>query len=716
VWGPFVRRHFASLAIVALAAMLGGYLYFVDSGRVSSGEADLRKRNLFKAFRRAEITELTIEDTGDVIRITKRTDDAGDTLYYLDGGEFADQSAVDKTLSVLEFATAERHVDGAVDRHAMGLDAPKTRVTLSMGALTFRLAIGAPAPAPAGAAYAEVLGEGLVVVARDVVTELTRPRDVYRSKTLVPYLSSSLSELRLDGAGGPRRLVIGGWGGWALVLDDRRIVRADREAIDRLLTSLADVRAEAFTTEADAAHALAATTDKLRMTMIPRDASHPRAVLDIGGRCPGHPEDVTAVRTEPAPRKPACVPKGVMDSLSIPVGRLLDLHLFSFRPDEMEEIALASDQQKLDLVRAGTGWHLRAPTEGNVDNEVGQGFARTLHDLTAEEIVAGKAAESVGLGTPRATAKITKAGAGDDAPSEVIELGSDVADGFVYARRQMDGAILRLTRDAARTLVPSGFALRSRKVIDEPAGHVGRISIEGTSVRQVLRRSGSGVWTLEEPKSLAIDPGLAADVAEALAQLRADRWVADRDDGSFGLAEPRAKYELELEGGVIRVETGRATSGGVFARRTDREGVFVLPKAAERTLETWAVDRSYFMVDPNDVRQIRIDRGADHLRLEPAGPGAPDAGAAAERFEIARRSIAEARAEGLVHPGAPHKEEGFARPLMTLTIVRASSTIVISIGRGDAFRDTNVFYARRDGIDATFAIAQSKLRPLFDLN
>jgi hypothetical protein len=53
---------------------------------------------------------------------------------------------------------------------------------------------------------------------------------------------------------------------------------------------------------------------------------------------------------------------------------------------------------------------------------------------------------------------------------------------------------------------------------------------------------------------------------------------------------------------------------------------------------------------------------------------------------------------------------------MTLTIVRASSTIVISIGRGDAFRDTNVFYARRDGIDATFAIAQSKLRPLFDLN
>ena len=716
MWGRFVRRHVVSVAIVVLTAVLATYLYFVDSGRVSSGEADLRKRNLFKAFRRADITELTIENDGDVIRITRRTDDAGDSLYYLDGGELADQSAVDKTLSVLEFATAERHLDETIDRHGMGLEAPKTRVTLSMGQLTFRLTIGAPAPAPAGAAYAEVLGEGRVVIARDVVTELTRPRDAYRSKTLVPYLSSNLSELRFDGAGGPRRFVIGRWGGWALVLDDGRNVRVDREALDRLLTSLADVRAEAFTTEADAARALSAATYKLRMTMIPRDASHPRAVLDIGGECPGHAEDVAALRSEPAPKKPACVPKGVMDSLSMPAARLVDLHLFSLRPDEMEEIALASDRQKLDVVRAGTGWHLRSPAEGIVDNEVGQGFARTLHDLTGEEIVAGKAPESVGLVSPRATAKITRVGAGDDAPSEVIELGSDMADGFVYARRQMDGALLRLTRDAARTLVPSGFALRSRKVIDEPVGHVGRISIEGTYVRQVLRRSGSGVWTLEEPKSFAVDPGLAADVAEALAQLRADRWVADGDDGSFGLAEPRAKYELELEGGVIRVETGRATSGGVFARRTDKEGVFVLPKAVERTLETWAVDRSYFMVDPTEVQQIRIDRGAHHLSLEPAGPGSPDAGAAAERFEIARRSIAEARAEGLVHPGAPRKGEGFDKPAMTLTIARASSPIVISIGRGDAFRDTNVFYVRRNGIDATFAIAQAKLRPLFDLD
>jgi hypothetical protein len=142
--------------------------------------------------------------------------------------------------------------------------------------------------------------------------------------------------------------------------------------------------------------------------------------------------------------------------------------------------------------------------------------------------------------------------------------------------------------------------------------------------------------------------------------------------------------------------------------------VFVLSQPTERTLETWAVDRSYFMIEPGDVHPIRIDRGRHHLTLEPAGPAARDAGGSSERFEVVRRALAEARTEGLVHLGAPHKEEGFDRPIVTLTMKGAPPTIV-SIGRGDVWRDTSVFYVRREGIDATFAIAQSKLRPIVDL-
>jgi hypothetical protein len=712
VWGGLLRRHVVSIAMAVLAVVLGGYLYFVDRDRVTTTESDARKRNLLRAFRRAEITEIVLEDPNDTVRIGRRTDDAGDAMYFLAGGELADQAAVDKLLSVLEFATAERRLEDGVDRHAMGLDSPKARVTVSMGALTYRLSIGGSAPTPAGASYAEVAGEGVVVVSRDLVTELTRSHSAYRGKTLVPYLSSSLSELRIEGGGAPRSFAFGSWG-WGVALEGGQKVRVDRDAWDRLLGSLADVRAEAFTTDADADRVLSAAPDKVRLTMTPRDKAQPRAVLELGGECPGHAEDAVAVRLEPAPRKAACVPKGVMDPLSMPVERLVDLHVSSMRPDEMEEIVLVAQNQKLELARSGTSWHLRAPSEGNVENDVGQAFARSLADLSAERVVTDKTPESVGLSAPRGTAKMTKAGAGDDAATETVEIGAESGE-FVYARRAADGAVLELTRDAALALVPSSFALRSRKVVDSPVAQVTRVSVETPSMHQVLHRSSTGFWTIEEPKSLAVDPGLANDLAEALAQLRADRWVADKDDGSFGFDKPRAKYQLELEGGTIRVETGRATSGGVFARRTDRDGVFVLPRASERALETWAVDRSYFMVEPGDVRQIRIDRAGRHVTLEPVRPGARDAGSA-ERFEVARRVLSEARAEGLVHPGEARSEEGFDKPLMTVTVTRGTSAIKIAIGRGDAWRDTNVFYARRDGVDGTFAIAQSKLRPLLDL-
>jgi len=702
-----------------LALSFGAYVYFVDSGRVTTGESDARKRNLFKAYRRGEISEIVIHSgagekaapkTEEEIRITRRTDDAGESLFYVDG-DLADQPAVDKLLGVLEFATPERQVDKALGRHDMGLDAPRLHVTVAMGSLKYRLDVGGPAPLPPGAAYAEVEGEGISVVPRDLVTELSRPRDAYRARTLIPYLSSSLAEISLEGAGGARKFVKGAWGGWAALFDGQK-VRVDRDAFDRVLASFADVRAESFTSEAEANQALAHADTKVRLTMVPIEGV--RAVLDIGGECPGHAEDVVAVRVEPGPTKTACVPKGVMDPLSIPTDKLVDRHLFSLRIDETEQIALVSGDKRLELARAGTGWHLSAPTEGTVDNDVGQGFARTLHDLTGEEIVPPASPDKLGLVPPRGTATLTKtggsegardAGAEKKASTETVELGTKTADGEVYARRLLDGAVLKLTSDSAEALVPSSLSLRSLKVIDEPAAQVRRIAIDGGAVREVLRRSASGEFTLEEPKSLSADAGLANQVTEALTSLRADRWVADEDDGSFGFAEPRAKYDLEVGDRKIRIEVGRLTSGGAFARRTDQPGIFVLPHATERTIETWAIDRSYFMFDPKVVREIRMG----------------DAALAAEQLETAKSTLSVARTEGVVHLGAARKDEGFDKPRLTvrLQIARPGSAspqnVKILVGRGDDWRDTSVFYIRREGVDATFAIAQGSIRPLLDL-
>src|SRR5262249_44511748 len=162
-------------------------------------EREWRKRNLLPAYRRAEISELVIQAGDSTTRVTRRRDDGGADLFYLDDGALADQTAVDKTLSTLEFATPERRLEGAQERHALRLDAPRLVITLTMGAIHDRIAIGGQAPAPAGAVYASVQGDGIdgepiVVLPRDVFTELSRPRETYRSRNLVPYLSSQLAK------------------------------------------------------------------------------------------------------------------------------------------------------------------------------------------------------------------------------------------------------------------------------------------------------------------------------------------------------------------------------------------------------------------------------------------------------------------------------------------------------------------------------------------
>jgi hypothetical protein len=126
------------------------------------------------------------------------------------------------------------------------------------------------------------------------------------------------------------------------------------------------------------------------------------------------------------------------------------------------------------------------------------------------------------------------------------------------------------------------------------------------------------------------------------------------------------------------------------------------------------------MMDPSWVRHVRFERGATKWELDISHHG-PDASAALERFEIVCRALAEARTEGVVHLGAPQKEEGFDRPRLVLTVrsmpppPAEPREVRIAVGRGDVWRDNNVFYVRRGGVNATFAIAQSKVRPLLDL-
>ncbi|WP_437592580.1 DUF4340 domain-containing protein [Sorangium sp. So ce1000] len=773
-----LRRHATTLLLVALAAAAAIALFVLDRGSVSTDEAEHRKKHLFEAWRPDEITELTVTMASPgpppgaqrTARLTRgEVDDAGQRPWNveIDGQRYpADEPTVDQLLGTLEFATAERRVSAeASDRAALGLASPRLSIALAMGPRRERLLLGGDAPTPPGAVYAEVAGRGVFVITKQLAAALDVAPDRFRSRSFVPYVAAELSGLTLEGDGGPRRFSRARWGGgrgagfrFAEGSPEGGGVRVSAPALDLVLSTLDRMQAEAFLSEDEAQRAAASGGPRVTLTLTPSDPAAKRGVIDVGGACPGRPDHVVAVRREPT-RAAACVPESVLDPLTEEASRFVDLALVAAPLDEVAEVKLAAGERSLELARAGSEWHLRAPEDRPLPTETGRALVQALLDVRATRLLPGASdLAALGLAPPRATLRVvsTPPGATDEGEPqeriETLEIGSE-QDGVVHVRRLEDGAIAEIPALAAGALLPSEASLRSMKVFDFAADQVSALRIERPGLVQRLRRTGDGAWRLIEPsdEGLAADDGLADELAELLAGLQAERWVAPDAGQGDGLGAPRLVVEAELGSGPAaaggtasaatrsaRVELGARAGAGTFARAGGGAAVFVAPPALEAAADRLLLRRDVFLVPPDEIARVTLaPRGAKPVVLERSRAGLTLAGAADQASATAtvarvRDALADLRAEGAVALGEPERHHGLNPPRLRITVELAqpqaavageggavpprapAGSITIAIGAGDAFRGTNVVYARRDGVRAVYAIAQSRVRPLLE--
>ncbi|WP_437561833.1 DUF4340 domain-containing protein [Sorangium sp. So ce542] len=771
-----LRRHATTLILVALAAAAAVALFVLDRGAVSTDEAERRRKHLFEAWRPDEITELTVTvappgappAAQQTARLTRGdVDDAGQRPWSveIDGQRHpADEPTVDQLLGTLEFATAERRVSAeASDRAALGLTAPRLTIALAMGPRRERLLLGGGAPTPPGAVYAEVAGRGVFVITKQLAAALDVPPDRFRTRSFVPYLPSELSGLTLEGAGGARRFSRAPWGGggrgagfhFAEGSPEGSGVRVSAPALDLVLSALGRMQAEAFLSDEEAERAAASGGPRVTVTLLPSDPSAKLGVIDVGGACPDRPDHVVAVRREPT-RAAACVPASVLEPLTEEASRFVDLALVAAPLDEVAEVKLSAGEpgaRSLELARAGSEWHLRAPEDRAVPTETGRALVQAILDVRAARLLpAASDPKALGLDPPRATLRVvsTPAAAGEGEPRErieTLEIGAELA-GVVRVRRLEDGAIAELSAADAGALLPSAVSLRSMEVFDFAPDQVNALRIERPGLVQRLRRTGEGAWQLVEPAGagLSADGGLADELAAQLAGLKAERWVAADAAQGYGLAAPRLVVEAELtaaEGGgapgaasrAARVELGAHAGAGSFARAGGGAAVFVAPPSLEAAAGRLLLRRDVFLVAPEDVARVTLSpRDGKPVVLEgsPHGftvAGAADPASAAATAARVRDALADLRAEGAVALGSPERHHGLSPPRLRVAIELArpqpapagagaprssEGSFTIAIGAGDAFRGTNVFYARRDGVSAVYAIAQSRVRPLLE--
>ncbi|MFO0674788.1 MAG: DUF4340 domain-containing protein [Polyangiaceae bacterium] len=262
----FVRRHLTTIVLVILAVLGTVVLFVTDKGSVTTEEADLRKKNLVPAWRLEEIRAVTLTTHGKTAKLVLGAPTAaGQRLWdvEIDTAKFlASQQSVDTLLGTLEYATFERRVSkDAVSEGELGLAQPITSVTIEMGTKTFHINVGGVAPTPKDARYCDVDGAVYVITAQLAAALDMRP-EALRTRTFVPYLSTELTSLSVDGEGGARHFARAAWTGSrgaGFRFDGSTpegTVRANAEAIDQVLGALGGLQAETFLADEDADKAL----------------------------------------------------------------------------------------------------------------------------------------------------------------------------------------------------------------------------------------------------------------------------------------------------------------------------------------------------------------------------------------------------------------------------------------------------------------------------
>ena len=122
----------------------------------------LSQTRVFVAWRRPELTQITIVHEGETI-VLRREGTDGVWRMTSPREERVDPMAVERLLTTLEFATVARKVtEGA----ALGLEAPRATGSVKMGSLEVPFALGAPAPRPEGSSYFKAGNDAAVVAIR----------------------------------------------------------------------------------------------------------------------------------------------------------------------------------------------------------------------------------------------------------------------------------------------------------------------------------------------------------------------------------------------------------------------------------------------------------------------------------------------------------------------------------------------------------------------
>ncbi|HEY0466808.1 MAG TPA: DUF4340 domain-containing protein [Polyangiaceae bacterium] len=718
------------LIVLACASTI---LVFVTRDVASTSESAGREQNLFASFRSEDVTRLELQKNGQKLRIERSVAANGSAEFKLvePVREIADPAIVDKFLSTLGSAHALRPVEQGPTATSLGLEKPTLRIFAQAPQRSYQLELGGPAPTPEGARYVRISVDHeparVLVVEKAVADDLVVELDSFRLRSLIAVNEADVTRISITSPKLSIRLQRSSGTNFSIDAEHQSKVLANRETLKTFFFQLSRLTASVFLSASEAEAALGAQPAHFEIEL---KGAPSKLSFDVGGSCPGDASQLIVVRRAPDIQR-ACAPRELEATLGLEASDFVDRRAFSLHADEVEELDIAGGKGKFSLLRKGSGFVLHTASETPVELEAGN--QRISELLEAEGELAGQAAgehalepgklNAFGLDPAPITVTLRSSAARDaDVVQQVVRAGNRDQHGNLLVYREQDGIVLRIPRELSRGFAIDSTLLYARKLTEFGLSSFIFAEIEHKGAKEVLRRVSNGL-TLDEPKGFAPDGVLGSDLVQALGALTAERFVADRDDGSFGLQRSSLRVHFAFKNGEgVEVEHqlrfGDETALGVFASLEDDGPVFILARSVRDTCQLSLLNRTVFPTSSDAFSSISLEahgrslslvRQGERLLVTPAGSFPQD------RVPELLEALANLRPEAALHSGRALPGEGFSAPSLTLRLTpRQGPTQTVSFGAGDSWRSTSVFYVRVSDVDATFVMAQSKVRALRD--
>ncbi|MBI3409911.1 MAG: DUF4340 domain-containing protein [Planctomycetes bacterium] len=311
------------------------------------------------------------------------------------------------------------------------------------------------------------------------------------------------------------------------------------------------------------------------ITLKLNDGDH---VIKVGAACQDDSKKETGERYALVDKGESVIvlPAELSRHLVAPVLYFADRNLPGFTSADMAILERGS--RKLTFKHSGPSWQMTEPVKVDAEDAELEKLLKGVRRLRVEEIVADKGADLklFGLDQPEARWRFLS---GD---REVLSLliGKEKNDRR-YGKLGNSDLVFVLGPDLSKLTLEE---FRSRKpwpALD--AAQVESLKVSGP-ISFSLNKNEGGKWTLSTDVGAIVDSKKVSDTLDAIADLRALRYVADHkaDLKLYGLEPPVWTVELQMPTGKRTLYLGRAEgdSKRLYATVPGSDAVFVVDDAA----------------------------------------------------------------------------------------------------------------------------------------